>query len=141
MAAGMKAEVEALVAKITDKKDGQASLEGLAKLALEKGTAAEPFLVAAFPKIAEAAGDKSKNVKDAAVAAAKAIMEKMSPFAVELVMPALLAGLGVKAKPPQKEAILNLITALAGSAPKAIGYVLVNLVSPVADLTSTSRRR
>jgi len=135
MTAALKAEVEALVAKITDKKDGQASLEGLAKLAEEKGSAAEPFLIAAFGQIVDAAGDKSKNVKDAAVATATAIVGKMSPFAVELIMPALLTGLGVKAKPPQKEATLNLIAAIAKAAPRSIGFTLVTLVSPVADLT------
>merc|ERR1711862_469689 len=35
------------------------------------GAAAEPFLIAGFGQILEATGDKSKNVKDAAVAAAK----------------------------------------------------------------------
>jgi len=50
-------------------------------------------------------------------------------------MPTFLAGLGVKAKPPQKEATLNLIAAFAKRAPKSIGFELVNLISPVADLT------
>merc|ERR1719473_1147307 len=50
-------------------------------------------------------------------------------------MPTLLAGLTVKAKPPQKEATLNLIIALVAKAPEAIGFELVNLVGPVADLT------
>jgi len=135
MAAALKAEIDALAAKITDKKEGQAALEGLQKVAEDKGRAAEPFLIAVFPQIVEAAGDKSKNVKDAAVATASLIMAKVSPFAVDLLMPALLAGLGVKAKPPQKEATLNLIASFASARPKAIGHVLVTLVSPVADLT------
>lgn len=66
MAAALKAEVEALVAKIGDKNDSQAALEGLAAIATGKGRPAEPFLVAAFPKIADALGDKSKNVMTAA---------------------------------------------------------------------------
>jgi elongation factor 3 len=41
----------------------------------------------------------------------------------------------VKSRPPQKEATLNIITALAGVAPNAVRFELVNLVSPVADLT------
>ena len=46
--------VQALVAKITDKAAGQSALESLGKIAEEKGRPAEPFLVAAFPKILEA---------------------------------------------------------------------------------------
>jgi elongation factor 3 len=133
--ADVKAEVEALVAKISDKSGGQAALEGLGALAQEKGRAAEPYLVAAFPKILDASNDKSKNVKDAAVATSKAIMGMVSQYSVDLLMPALLAGLAVKAKPPQKEATLQIITALAAKAPRAIGYELVNMVAAVADLT------
>ncbi|CAK9004790.1 unnamed protein product [Durusdinium trenchii] len=135
MAAELKAEIEALVAKISDKAAGQSALEGLAKIAEEKGRPAEPFLVSAFPKILEASNDKSKNVKDAAVATSKTIMGVVSPFAVEMLLPAFLNGLAVKAKPPQKEATLQIISALAQKAPRAVGYLLVNLVSPVADLT------
>ena len=127
--------IEALVAKISDKAAGQSALEGLAKIAEEKGRPAEPFLVSAFPKILEASNDKSKNVKDAAVATSKTIMGVVSPFAVEMLLPAFLNGLAVKAKPPQKEATLQIIFALAQKAPRAVGYLLVNLVSPVADLT------
>ena len=74
MAAELKAEIEALVAKISDKAAGQGALESLGKIAEEKGRPAEPFLVAAFPKILDASNDKSKNVKDAAVATSKTIM-------------------------------------------------------------------
>merc|ERR1719310_2684954 len=52
-----------------------------------------------------------------------------------MIIPVLLAGLSVKAKPPQKVATLNIIAALAAKAPQTIGYELVNLVGPVADLT------
>eukprot|EP00439_Symbiodinium_sp_Y106_P059383 s2085_g8.t1 len=135
MAAELKAEVEGLVAKISDKAAGQSALEGLAAIAKDKGRPAEPFLVAAFPKILEASNDKSKNVKDAAVATSKVIMEMVSPFAVELLLPSFLSGLAVKAKPTQKEATLQIISALAAKAPRAVGYLLVNLVAPVADLT------
>eukprot|EP00418_Pyrodinium_bahamense_P026713 CAMPEP_0179135494 /NCGR_PEP_ID=MMETSP0796-20121207/64515_1 /TAXON_ID=73915 /ORGANISM="Pyrodinium bahamense, Strain pbaha01" /LENGTH=421 /DNA_ID=CAMNT_0020834519 /DNA_START=55 /DNA_END=1316 /DNA_ORIENTATION=- len=135
MTAALKSEVDALVAKIADKKEGQAALEGLAAFAEEKGGGAQAFLVAAFDKIMEATGDKSKDVKDAALAASKAILAKLSPFCLEALMPALLAGLAVKAKPPQKEATLQIIAQFAGNAPKAIGFKLVELVAPVAELT------
>merc|ERR1719498_2357696 len=50
-------------------------------------------------------------------------------------MPGILSGLGTKAKPQQKEATLILLTDLAAKTPAAVGYTLVHLVSPVADLT------
>merc|ERR1719379_1722718 len=50
-------------------------------------------------------------------------------------MPTLLAGLSVKAKPPQKEATLNIITEIAELNPKALQFKLVELVAPVAELT------
>ena len=59
----------------------------------------------------------------------------VSPFAEEMLLPAFLNGLAVKAKPPQKEATLQIISALAAKTPRAVGYLLVHLVSPVADLT------
>ncbi len=52
---------QALVAKITDKAAGQSALESLAKIAEEKGRPAEPFLVAAFPKILEAQSARSSG--------------------------------------------------------------------------------
>jgi elongation factor 3 len=135
MASALKVEIEKLVAKIDDKKEGQASLEALTEVIKSKGKAAEPFMLASFPKILEACGDKSKGVKDAAVATSQALVEVMSPYALELIMPSLLGGLTVKAKPPQKEATLKLITFIASKAPKSIGYELVVFAMPVAELT------
>jgi elongation factor 3 len=135
MAAQLKTEIEKLVAQIGNKKEAVGALEGLAKVAAEKGTPAEPFLVKAMGAIGEAMGDKDKKTRDAAIAAAEAILKTASPFAFSVLMPTFLAGLGVKAKPPQKEATLNLIAAFAKRAPKSIGFELVSLISPVADLT------
>merc|ERR1719198_1389437 len=62
-------------------------------------------------------------------------MKIVSPYAFSLLMPTFLNGLAVKAKPPQKEATLNLIASFAKKAPKSIGFELANLISAVADLT------
>ena len=48
----------------------------------------------------------------------------VSPFAVEMLLPAFLNGLAVKAKPPQKEATLQIISALAAKAPRAVGNLV-----------------
>jgi len=132
----MKKEVDDLVAKLGKKDEAQGALEALAAMAKDKGAAAEPFLVGAVDKILEAAADKQKPVAAAAVETAKAIAESMSPYAIDAVMPQLLAGLAVKAKPPTKEATLNVIAKIAETSPKAIGYALVTLCAPVAELTA-----
>merc|ERR1719456_1975673 len=80
-------------------------------------------------------GDKDKKTRDAATAAADSIVKMASPFAFSLLLPTFLAGLSVKAKPPQKEATLNIIASFAKKAPRSIGYELANLISAVADLT------
>ena len=48
----------------------------------------------------------------------------VSPFTVEMLLPAFLNGLAVKAKPPQKEATLQIISALAAKAPRAVGCLV-----------------
>jgi len=133
--AAMKKEIMDLAAKFGKKDEAQGALEAIATIAAEKGASAEPFLVGVLDKVLEAVSDKSKNVAVAAVAASKAIVEVMSIFAIDAVMPHLLSGLAVKAKPPTKEATLNFIAAIAEKSPKAIGYSLVTLCSPVAELT------
>jgi len=135
MAAALKTQIEALVAQISKKDGAEVALEGLAQVAKTQGAAAEPFLAVALPQILEATGSKSKKEKDAAVAAAEAFVGAMNPYAANLILPALLDGLAVKAKPPQKEATLRLLTSFAARAPESVGYLLVSLVSPVADLT------
>merc|ERR1719454_1114121 len=135
MASALKGEVDALVAKVSDKKDGQASLESITALTESKGAAAQPFLVASMDKIMEGFGDKSKNVRDAALVTVKAVLKCLSPFALESLMPALKVGLSVKAKPAHKEATLTLITEYASVNAKAMGFKLVELVQPVAELT------
>ena len=92
----------------------------LKTLTESNGKAAQPFLAAALVKILEATGDKSKAVKDAAVDTSKAVLKILSPCVLEALMPALLAGLSVKAKPLQKEATLLIIAEFAISIKKSI---------------------
>ena len=107
----------------------------LTKIANEKKREAEPFLVAAFTQISATFGDKSKAVRETAVELANAIVESMSPFAVHAMLPHLLVGISVKAKPQQKELTLNVITLLASKFPHMMSKILVIVVTPVADLT------
>jgi len=128
-------DINAAVAQLSSKGGAQAALADLAKLTMENRHKAEPFIVAAFPEISATFGDKSKAVREAALEVAHKLVESMSPFAVHVLLPSLLAGISVKAKPTQKEMMLGVIAMLAERFPKIIGSVLVNLVTPVADLT------
>jgi elongation factor 3 len=131
----MKTEIETLVGQIGGKKDGDKALERLKEMVTTQDRSIEPFIISAFPKISEAFADKSKVAQEAALALAKAVVDKMSPYALDLIMPTLLAGIGVKAKPPQKAGMLQLITHIAHKIPESMGYELVNLAMPIAELT------
>ena len=131
----LQSDINAIVARIASKGGAQAALADLLTLTTEKRREAEPFLIAAFPEISAAFGDKSKAVREAALEVTHALIEFMSPFAVHVLLPHLVLSIGVKAKPTQKELTLNVITMIAERFPEIIGSVLVNLVTPVADLT------
>merc|ERR1719223_1080444 len=135
MPASLKVEIFSLIEQIGDKKDAEKALKGLMEVLVANGRKVEPFMVKAFPKVVEALGDKSKAVQSTALSLANAIVEGMSPYALGLIMPALLAGIGIKAKPPQKVATLQLIANIAAKMPQSIGFELVNLAMPVAELT------
>jgi len=135
MSAALKSKVADLVGKIAAKGQSQAALEELTAIANSEGRMAECFLVEALQKILDATNDKDKKVSAAAAATSRAVVEMASPFAIDLMMPAFLAGLSVKAKPEQKIVTLNMIGDFAKKYEKATGYALVTLVSPVADLT------
>jgi elongation factor 3 len=131
----LQGDVSALIAQLSSKGGAEAALSDLLKLTTEKQREAEPFLIAAFSEISNIFGDKSKKVREQALELVNAIISCMSPFAVHVLLPSLLLGIGVKAKPTQKENMLNVITMLAEKFPEVIAQVLVNLVTPVADLT------
>jgi elongation factor 3 len=131
----VKSEIETVVAQIDSKKDGEKALAQLTEMVSTHGRIAEPFVISAFPKINEAFGDKTKTVREAAVVLAEAIVDMMSPYALNLIMPTLLAGIGTKAKPPQKAGTLKLISRMAQKMPESVGCALVNLAMPVAELT------
>jgi elongation factor 3 len=135
MTAVRKTEIDELAGQIEKKESAAAALEGLVQAAKDKSAAAEPFLVNAFPAILDATKNKKKEVQEAAVLAGQAVIEGMSPYAVDLILPTILKGIDQSAPPAQKMATCKFITSLAARAPKAIGYLLVSLVTPVAELT------
>ena len=100
-----------------------------------RGAQGECFLVEVLVQVLDATNGKDKKVVSADADTARSVVGMASPFAFDLMMPAFLSGLSVKAKPPQKEATLNIIKDFAARNLKATGYALVTLVSPDAGLT------
>jgi elongation factor 3 len=135
--ASVKAEVDAVLPKLKDTKSpsGLEAFKAIPGLVEQHGLLATCFLVPNMGQIMEGMNDKSKDVVAAAKDATIAILLNMSPYSMEDALPAVLAGLSVKAKPPQKVGTLECVTAFAKANPKVVGYNLVNLVQPVADLT------
>merc|ERR1719161_125827 len=116
------------------------ALEGLMEIFKTEGAKVAPLAIKVFPEIVRKTGDKDKKVVMAATETAKAAIEMVSPHAVSMLMPALVAGLGTKAKPTQKEACLNLIADLAGIAPVQVAQELVDIVGLISDLMNDIKK-
>ncbi|KAK8010290.1 elongation factor 3 [Apiospora arundinis] len=115
--------VDALKKHITNKKD--AALREKAALAIqdiaqhsEVGTNVEPYLVVLLPFVLSAIGDKITGVKNAATAAAMAIMEAITPNAVKAVLPHIMNSILTAQKWPEKMAALDCIDTLVRVAPR-----------------------
>jgi len=135
--AAVKTVCDDILAKIKDTKSpsGLEAYQAIPGAVSEHGLAATAFFVPKLAQIMEGMNDKSKNVADAAQKATEAILLNMSPFSMLTALSAILAGLSTKAKPVQKKATLECLTALATASPKIVGANLVSLVTPVAELT------
>jgi len=127
-----------VVAKLANK---TTAVEGLVELrdAMEQDCASiEPQIVNELAKILEASADKLK--REAATSAAESLLNHMSPYAVSLVTPILIANIAGKAKPLQKETSLKLITTLAQRCPAQISRELIALVPAVSDLCNDVKK-
>jgi len=136
----LSSRVAELTAQLQDKKTVEAGLSGFGSFFGEEGAKAAPFAVKVLPQLVEKVGDKDKKVATAAAQATKAAVATTSPYAVSLLIPSLLAGLGNKAKPAQKEVCLGVIAALAQSAPQQLGQELIDIVSPISDLMNDIKK-
>jgi len=134
------ASIMEFAAQLADKTKMGAALTGLKDIFEAEGSKVAPFAVKVLPQILEKTNDKDKKIITAAMAAAHAAIATTSPYAVSLLMPTLVAGLGVKAKPAQKETCLAIIAHLAETAPKQIGLELSNIVGLVGDLQNDIKK-
>ncbi|KAK8052201.1 mRNA-nucleus export ATPase (Elf1) [Apiospora rasikravindrae] len=130
--------VEALKKHITNKKD--AALREKAALAIQEiaqhsevGTNVEPYLVVLLPSVLAAIGDKITGVKNAAIAAATAIMEAINPNAVKAVLPHIMNSILTAMKWPEKMAALDCIDTLVRVAPAQLAYRVPELIPCVSE--------
>ena len=126
---------------MTDKKSAtvrEAACSAISTLC-ENGAAAhlEPYLISSasntpFPNLLEAFADKVAAVKDAAVAAVKAIVQSMNPWATMVILPALLEQVKTAGKWQIKSGCLDVLQQLVISAPNQMGRAMPDLIPVLA---------
>mmetsp|Transcript_14583 Transcript_14583/g.34924 ORF Transcript_14583/g.34924 Transcript_14583/m.34924 type:complete len:1038 (-) Transcript_14583:54-3167(-) len=128
---GLAANIAGLVAKCASKDDDEA-LAGLAAAkALADVPEADAFTKECLAACLEKSTAKNPEVRKAAEETAAAICEKVSPFAIKSLLPALFASLPVEKKWQERVVALNCISLFAKPAPKQLGIALPEIVPEV----------
>ena len=97
----------------------------------------EPYVISAapsspFPALLEAFADKVATVKDAAIAAVKAVVQSMNPWATAVILPALLEQVKTAGKWQIKTGCLDVLQQLITSAPDQMARAMPNLIPVLA---------
>jgi elongation factor 3 len=95
--------------------------------------AVEPYLVSILPVILSTVGDKMVPVKNAAAAAAEAIVKAVNPNAIKLIIPHITHSLKNAQKWPEKMTDLKCIEILCASCPPQTGYRVPELIPAVSE--------
>jgi elongation factor 3 len=95
--------------------------------------AVEPYLVAILPAILSTVGDKMVPVKNAASAAAEAIVKAVNPNAIKLVIPHITHSLKNAQKWPEKMTDLKCIEILCASSPPQTSFRVPELIPAVSE--------
>jgi len=132
---------DAIVKALTDKKSPavREAACGAISTICENGAAAllEPYVVSSeanspFPVLLETFADKVASVKDASVAAVKAIVQSMNPWATFVILPALLEQIKTAGKWQIKAGCLDVLQQLITSAPDQMGRATPDLIPVLA---------
>ncbi|WVQ80572.1 hypothetical protein IAT38_002677 [Cryptococcus sp. DSM 104549] len=133
---------DAIVKALTDKKSASAR-EGAAEVIsvlCENGAAQllEPYVISSaentpFPNLLEAFADKLPAVKAAALAAVKAIVQSMNPWATFVILPALLNLVKTSGKWQVKAGSLEVLQQLITSASTQMGAAMPDLIPVLAE--------
>jgi HEAT repeat protein len=126
-----------------DKKDPrrrEGALFGFECLSEKLGRLFEPYVIHILPILLNSCGDPDPSVREAADAAAKAVMSQLSGQGVKLVMPALLQGVEDRTW-RTKSAAVDLLGAMAYCAPKQLGTCLPTIVPVLAQAVSDTHAK
>ncbi|KAF2817045.1 ARM repeat-containing protein [Mytilinidion resinicola] len=130
--------VELLKKQLASKKDANArerALNAIQNIA-QHGTvspAVEPYLVSLLPNALAAVADKMTPVKVAAQAASKAIVEASNPYAVKVVIPAIIHSLRTTQKWPEKMIDLECIEILCKTSAAQLAYRVPDLIPVISE--------
>ncbi|KAI1172636.1 elongation factor 3 [Nemania sp. FL0916] len=130
--------VEALKKQITNKKDAAirekaaSAIQAIAQHS-EISANVEPYLAVLFPLVLAAIGDKITAVKNAATAAALAIVEAANPNSVKAILPHIKNSILTAQKWPEKMAALDCIDTLVRTAPAQLAYRVPELIPVISE--------
>ncbi|KAI0173216.1 armadillo-type protein [Hypoxylon sp. FL1284] len=130
--------VEALKKQLANKKDASArekaacAIQAIAQHS-EISSNVEPYLVTLLPAVLSAIGDKITGVKNAAIAAATAIIEAINPNAVKAVLPAIINSILTAQKWPEKITALDCIDILVKSSPAQLAFRVPDLIPVISE--------
>ncbi|CAK7217687.1 translational elongation factor EF-1 alpha [Sporothrix bragantina] len=130
--------IDALQKQLNNKKDAVVrekalyAVQAIAQHA-EVSPAVEPFLVTLLPAVLAGAGDKITAVKTAAIAAALAIAESLSPNAVKAALPPVLESLRNAQKFPERLLALDFIDTLIRTSQVQMGTRVPELIPAVSE--------
>jgi elongation factor 3 len=101
------------------------------------GQLLEPYLISGdasspFTALLETFADKVSTVKDAAIAAVKAIVQVMNPWATAVILPAILEQVKTAGKWQIKTGCLDVLQQLITSAPNQMGRATPDLIPVLA---------
>ncbi|TEY34334.1 hypothetical protein BOTCAL_0635g00020 [Botryotinia calthae] len=130
--------VDALKKQLANKKDAnvrERALNAIQAIAehSEVSAAVEPYLVVLLSSVLNAVGDKMVPVKNAAQAAALAIVKAVNPNAVKAVLPPIIKSILEAQKWPEKMTGLDCIEALVESAPTQLAFRVPDLIPVVSE--------
>ncbi|KAI9631826.1 armadillo-type protein, partial [Dioszegia hungarica] len=132
---------EALVQALNDNKNPatrEAACAAISTICEQgAGQLLEPYIIssdanAPFSILLETFADKEKAVKDAAIAAVKAIVQVMNPWATAVILPAILEQVKTAGKWQVKTGCLEVLQQLITSAPNQVGQATQDLISILA---------